>query len=63
MGQFLDRRADLLLCTHIIESGFYAIPHANTIIIHRADRFGLSQLLPAARAGWAGQGAQGAMPI
>ncbi|MFN9253664.1 MAG: transcription-repair coupling factor [Holosporaceae bacterium] len=43
MGQFLDRRADLLLCTHIIESGL-DIPHANTIIIHRADRFGLSQL-------------------
>lgn len=43
MGRFLDRRADLLLSTHIIESGL-DIPHANTIIIHRADRFGLAQL-------------------
>jgi transcription-repair coupling factor (superfamily II helicase) len=43
MDRFLGRQADLLLCTAIIESGL-DIPHANTIIIHRADRFGLADL-------------------
>lgn len=40
---FLARRFDVLLCTSIIESGL-DIPNANTIIINRADRFGLAQL-------------------
>jgi len=40
---FLSRRFDVLLCTAIIESGL-DIPSANTIIINRADRFGLAQL-------------------
>jgi transcription-repair coupling factor (superfamily II helicase) len=43
MLQFLARQFDLLLCTTIIESGL-DIPSVNTIIINRADRFGLSQL-------------------
>jgi transcription-repair coupling factor (superfamily II helicase) len=40
---FLTRRFDVLLCTAIIESGL-DIPSANTIVINRADRFGLAQL-------------------
>lgn len=43
MQAFYDREVDLLLSTNIIESGL-DIPAANTIIIHRADMFGLSQL-------------------
>ncbi|MEN9360999.1 MAG: Transcription-repair-coupling factor [Verrucomicrobiota bacterium] len=43
MNAFLEKRADLLLCTSIIESGL-DIPNANTIIIERADRFGLAEL-------------------
>jgi len=43
MISFLDRKYDLLLATSIIESGL-DIPNVNTIIIHRADRFGLAQL-------------------
>ncbi len=43
MGAFYDRRYDVLLSTTIVESGL-DIPSANTIIIHRADRFGLAQL-------------------
>ncbi|MDD5474898.1 MAG: transcription-repair coupling factor [Syntrophales bacterium] len=43
MISFLDRRIDILVCTTIIGSGV-DIPAANTIIINRADRFGLSQL-------------------
>ncbi len=40
---FQKQRFNVLLCTTIIESGI-DIPNANTIIIHRADRFGLAQL-------------------
>ena len=40
---FVERRYDILLCTTIIESGL-DIPTANTIIINRADRFGLAEL-------------------
>jgi transcription-repair coupling factor (superfamily II helicase) len=40
---FMSKRFDVLLCTSIIESGL-DIPSANTIIINRADRFGLAQL-------------------
>ncbi|MEA2030553.1 MAG: transcription-repair coupling factor [candidate division Zixibacteria bacterium] len=43
MLAFLARQHDVLLCTSIIESGL-DIPNANTIIINRADRFGLAQL-------------------
>ena len=43
MADFVDHRFDLLLCTNIIESGL-DIPSANTLVIHRADMFGLSQL-------------------
>ncbi len=43
MTAFVKREVDVLLCTSIIESGL-DIPSANTVIIHRADRFGLAQL-------------------
>src|SRR5438552_1839788 len=43
MTQFVNGEADVLLSTTIIESGL-DIPNANTIIIDRADRFGLSDL-------------------
>jgi transcription-repair coupling factor (superfamily II helicase) len=43
MSAFYDGKFDVLLSTTIIESGL-DIPSANTLIVHRADRFGLSQL-------------------
>ena len=43
MNQFYDGKYDVLLATSIVESGL-DIPTANTMIIHRADMFGLSQL-------------------
>jgi transcription-repair coupling factor (superfamily II helicase) len=43
MSAFYDGKYDLLLSTTIVESGL-DIPSANTLIVHRADRFGLSQL-------------------
>jgi len=43
MLDFYHRRFNLLVCTTIIESGI-DVPTANTIIIDRADRFGLAQL-------------------
>ena len=43
MTKFVNGQADVLLSTTIIESGL-DIPNANTIIIDRADRFGLSDL-------------------
>ena len=43
MTDFGDGKADILLSTNIVESGI-DIPTANTMIIHRADRFGLAQL-------------------
>ena len=43
MTKFVNGESDVLLSTTIIESGL-DIPNANTIIIDRADRFGLSQL-------------------
>ncbi len=43
MSKFVNGEADVLLSTTIIESGL-DIPNANTIIIDRADRFGLSDL-------------------
>ena len=43
MNGFYDRKYDVLLATTIIESGL-DIPTANTLIVHRADMFGLAQL-------------------
>ena len=43
MNAFYDGKYDLLLATTIVESGL-DIPTANTMIVHRADMFGLSQL-------------------
>lgn len=43
MIDFYRRRFNVLLCTTIIESGI-DVPTANTIVINRADRFGLAQL-------------------
>ena len=43
MSAFYEGRYEVLLSTTIVESGL-DIPRANTIIIHRADRFGLAQL-------------------
>lgn len=43
MQDFYHQRFNILVCSTIIESGL-DIPSANTIIIHRADRFGLAQL-------------------
>jgi transcription-repair coupling factor (superfamily II helicase) len=43
MSAFYDRKYDVLVSTTIIESGI-DIPSANTIVLHRADRFGLAQL-------------------
>ena len=43
MQRFVAGRTDVLVCTTIIESGL-DIPNANTIIIDRADRFGLADL-------------------
>jgi transcription-repair coupling factor (superfamily II helicase) len=43
MSAFYDRKYDVLVSTTIVESGL-DIPSANTLIVHRADRFGLAQL-------------------
>ncbi|MEH6626085.1 MAG: transcription-repair coupling factor [Motiliproteus sp.] len=43
MSDFYHKRFNLLVCTTIIETGI-DIPNANTIIIERADKFGLAQL-------------------
>lgn len=43
MVDFVDRKFQVLLCTSIIESGL-DIPSANTLIVNRADAFGLAQL-------------------
>ena len=43
MKQFTNGDVDVLLCTSIIESGL-DIPNANTLIVDRADTFGLAQL-------------------
>ena len=44
IGAFYDRKYDVLLSTNIIESGI-DMPQVNTMIIHRADMFGLSLVL------------------
>ncbi|MCE7506905.1 transcription-repair coupling factor [Polynucleobacter sp. IMCC30063] len=43
MREFVTQRSNILLCTTIIETGI-DVPTANTIIMHRADKFGLAQL-------------------
>jgi transcription-repair coupling factor (superfamily II helicase) len=43
MSAFYDRKYEVLVSTTIVESGL-DIPSANTLIVHRADRFGLAQL-------------------
>ena len=43
MSDFYHRRLNILICTTIIETGI-DIPNANTIVIERADKFGLAQL-------------------
>ena len=43
MEDFIQNKYDILICTTIIESGI-DIPNVNTLIIHDADNFGLSQL-------------------
>jgi transcription-repair coupling factor (superfamily II helicase) len=43
MSAFYEKKYEVLLSTTIVESGL-DIPSANTIVIHRADRFGLAQL-------------------
>lgn len=43
MRDFVTQRANVLLCTTIIETGI-DVPTANTILMHRADKFGLAQL-------------------
>lgn len=43
ISQFIDKEFDVLVCTTIIETGI-DIPNTNTLIIHEADRLGLSQL-------------------
>ena len=43
MNDFIDYKYDILVCTTIIESGI-DIPNVNTLIVHDADNFGLSQL-------------------
>ncbi|MBI5648420.1 MAG: transcription-repair coupling factor [Ignavibacteriae bacterium] len=43
MTRFLEKRVDVLVTTKIIESGL-DIPNANTIFVHRAERFGLAEL-------------------
>ncbi len=43
MMRFMEREIDMLVCTTIIESGI-DVATANTILVNRADRFGLSQI-------------------
>lgn len=43
ISDFCDRKYEILLATNIVESGI-DMPWVNTIILHRADRFGLAQL-------------------
>ncbi len=43
MLDFVDGKVDILVCTSIIESGL-DIPNVNTLVVNRADRFGLAQL-------------------
>ncbi len=55
MIDFVEKKYDVLVCTAIVESGL-DIPSANTMIVNRADRFGLAQLYQLR--GRVGRGAQ-----
>jgi len=55
MLRFVEGKVDVLVCTSIIESGL-DIPNANTLIVERAERFGLAQLYQLR--GRVGRGAQ-----
>jgi len=54
MADFTQGKSDVLVCTTIIESGL-DMPNVNTLIVNRADRFGLTQLYQLR--GWGGGGA------
>ena len=56
MTEFGDGKHDILLSTNIVESGL-DMPAVNTLVIHRADMFGLGQLVSASRPGRARQAA------
>lgn len=43
MARFVDGDVDVLVCSSIVENGL-DVPNANTLVVDRADRFGLSQL-------------------
>jgi transcription-repair coupling factor (superfamily II helicase) len=43
MKDFIDGKSDVLVCSTIIESGL-DMPNVNTMIVNRADKFGLTQL-------------------
>ena len=43
MSDFIDKKIDVLVSTNIVESGI-DIPNANTLIVNRADMFGLAEL-------------------
>ncbi len=49
MLDFLERKFDVLICTKIIESGI-DMPAVNTMIINRADHFGMAEYVPTTRA-------------
>ena len=57
IGAFYDGKYDILLSTAIVELGL-DIPRANTLIVHRADMFGLGAALSTARPGRAVEGAR-----
>ena len=57
MTEFGDGKYDILLSTNIVESGL-DMPAVNTLVIYRADMFGLGQLVSAARTGRARQAAR-----
>ena len=57
MTEFGDGKYDILLSTNIVESGL-DMPAVNTLVIHRADMFGLGQLYQLARPGRARQAAR-----
>ena len=61
MTEFGDGKYDILLSTNIVESGL-DMPAVNTLLIHRADMFGLGRAVPAARPRRARQAARIRVP-